>query len=53
MAITIGEVTAEVQEEPPPAREAATPQRRAPPDMPRILAELRREADRALRLWCD
>lgn len=53
MPVTIGEVTAEVQEEPAPAREPSEPQRRPPPDMPRILAELRREADRRLRLWCD
>lgn len=51
MPVTIGETTVEVQEPPPPA--AAESSRRQPPDMARIQAELKREAERRLRQWCD
>ncbi len=52
MPVTIGETTVEVQEPPPPAA-AAESARRQPPDMARIQAELKREAERRLRQWCD
>ncbi len=52
MPVTIGETTVEVQEPPPPAA-AAESSRRQPPDMARIQAELKREAERRLRQWCD
>jgi hypothetical protein len=51
MPVIINEVSAEISE--PPAAPSAPPQRRPPPDMLRISAELRREAEREQRLWCD
>jgi hypothetical protein len=51
MAVIIDEVNAQTTE--PPAAAAAPSQRRPPPDMLRIIAELRREAEREQRLWCD
>jgi len=53
MPTVIDEVTAQVIEPPAPRPEPAEPHSRQPPDMPRIQTELRREAERVERLWCD
>ena len=53
MATVIDEVTAQVIEPPAPQPERAEARGRQAPDMARIQAELRREAERLRRLWCD
>jgi hypothetical protein len=53
MPTVIDEVTAQVVEPPTPQSERPEPRGRQAPDMPRIQAELRREAERIQRLWCD
>jgi len=53
MATVIEEVTAQVIEPPAPRPEPPETRGRQAPDMPRIQAELKREAERLQRLWCD
>jgi len=52
MPTVIEEVTAQVIEPSAPQPERQETRGQAP-DMPRIQAELRREAEREQRLWCD
>jgi hypothetical protein len=53
MPTVIDNVAAEVVEAPEPEPQRTEPRHRQAPDMPRIQAELRREAERIHRLWCD
>ena len=53
MPTVIDEVTAQVMEAPMPEPERRDAAARSAPDLPRIQAELRREAERGQRLWCD
>jgi hypothetical protein len=53
MPVVIDDVSAQVVDQPEPERERSVPPGRQPPDMTRIQAELRREAERIRRLWCD
>ena len=53
MATVIDEVTAQVVEPAPPEPERPETRGRQAPDIPRIQSELRREAERSRRLWCD
>ncbi len=53
MPTVIQDVTAEVIEPSAPKPEGPESRGRQAPDMPRIQAELRREAERVQRLWCD
>ena len=53
MSTVIEEVTAQVLEPSVPQPERPEARGRQVPDMPRIRAELKREAERVQRLWCD
>ena len=53
MPTVIDEVTAQVLEPSAPQPERPQARERQPPDMLRIQTELRREAERVQRLWCD
>lgn len=53
MPTIIDEVSAQVVEPAASEPRAPEPPRRPPPDLPRIIAELRRENERLQRLWCD
>ena len=53
MPTVIDEVNAQVIEPPGPEPERPEGRGRQAPDMARIQAELRREAERGQRLWCD
>ena len=53
MPTVIEEVTAQVIEPSTAQPERREARGRQVPDMPRIQAELRREAERVERLWCD
>jgi len=52
MVVTVGEYAFE-EAAPPPAPRPDTEERRPAPDMERIRQALRREAERAQRMWAD
>lgn len=53
MSVVVDEISAEVVEQPAADAQAPERPRRPPPDMARIRAALRRDAERLQRLWAD